>query len=274
MAVRAASKLTRQANSAPTPGARAGGKSFPAPALAGWGAAETPQGTRHSTRSIVIAAVALVALMGGAFAALNAATRPSKTISKIVSNSSSRSQSRSVGARLSLPPQQNTGAASGSGVPAVKLANGVVVPVPDGWKVGGHGNVTAKKKKIGNWVQVGTDGAVVEVDSFKIKSGAAADLAQVFLNNVVSQQFQDIQLGSKSGPVQVQGVNADAYDTYFQGTVANDQGSVTVDGVFRTFVTSGHKVVIFEQANATGQFDTFKNDFGLIYTGVEGTLPS
>jgi hypothetical protein len=274
MSVRASSKLTRQANSAPSDTAAAAGTAaFPAPALAGWGTSQTPApSTRHPGRQIVGATVALVALMGGVFAAINVATRPGSNANRLPGVVASAYRTRSSGA-YTVALEDQTGAASGSSS-RVRLDAGVTVVIPSGWTDSDHGDFTVDGKKTGNYVHLSTSGAQVEVTSFAPPPGATAEtVLNGYVRGVLSQEIQGITLGSNSVP-QPTGNVADVLDQQFTATGAGNQGSSSVDGALRAIITKSGRAVIFVEMNDAGQFDQYKADMDAILRSVARSLPS
>jgi hypothetical protein len=274
MSVRASSKLTRQANSAPSDKAAAGAAAFSAPGLAGWGTSATPAAsTRHPARQIVIATTALVALMGGVFAAINVATRPSTNANHIPGVVASAYQTPGSGAHTVSLEGQN-GGASGGGQSSVRLDDGVMVVIPSGWNDTAHGNFTVDAQKAGTYVRLATDGAGVEVTSYRPPGGATAETSlNEYVRGVLSHEVQDITLGKNSVPQPTANV-ADVLDQQFTATVAGNQGSVQVDGALRAIITKGGRAVIFLDMENAGQFAQYKTDMDTIYQSVAQSLPN
>lgn len=274
MSVRASSKLTRQANAAPSAGVAAGSGAYPAPALAAWGTSATPApSTRHEARHIVAATVALVALMGGAFAAINLATRPSRNADHFPGVVASADVTPGSGVNtVSFTSPGTTAARSANS--AVTLDGGVKVAVPSGWNEVVHGNFTINGRKVGTYVHVITNGAAVEVASLKPPGGVtAAVLLSDYVQSIVNKELQNVTLGSPSAP-QLEGNEADALDQQFSATLAGNQGSVQVDGAVRSIITKGGRAVVFLEMNGAGQFDQFKTDMDTILQSVVQSLPN
>lgn len=273
MSVRASSKLTRQANSAPSDTSAVATSAFPAPALAGWGTSQTPAAsTRHPGRQIVGATVALVALMGGVFGAINVVTRPSTNANRFPGVVASSYRTRSSGA-YTISLESQTGGTSGTSS-GVKLDAGVVVVIPNGWTESDHGTFTVNGTKTGNYVHLSTSGAQVEVTSFAPRPGATAEIVlNGYVRGVLSQEIQGITLGSSSVP-QPSGNVADILDQQFTATGAGNQGSAAVDGALRAIVTKGGRAVIFVEMNDAGQFDQYKADMDSILQSVTRSLPN
>jgi protease prsW family protein len=273
MSVRACSKLTRQANSAPSDRTGAGPKAFPAPALAAWGAAATPpRSTRHPTRTMVTATLALVALMGGAFAAINVATRPSSQHSRIPGVVASSYEIGGSGPHtISFTSQTAHGRGPDS---TVLLDHGVAVTVPGGWNNADEGDFKINGTKVGNYVHLQTDGAVVEVSSYQPPPGVtAATLLSSYAQGVLSNEVQNLTPGMSSGP-QLSGNEADSFDQQFSATAAGNQGSLQLDGDLRAIITKGGRAVIFVIMNAAGQFNQYKADMTTMFQSVIQSLPN
>jgi hypothetical protein len=267
MSVRASSKLTRQANAAPGDGAAAGSAAFPAPALAGWGTSATPAAsTRHPARQIVIATVALVALMGGVFAAINVATRPSKNANHIPGVAARAYQTPGSGAHTISLESQN------SGISSVTLDAGVNVAVPDGWNAADGGNYIIDGNIVGNRVILSTDSAGVQVISFQ-PYATAATLVSDYSSGVLNQELQDLSLGKRSVPRRF-GSEADVFVQFFTATAATNQGSLQVQGAIDGIITKGGRAVLYVQYYGAGQYNQFKPDLTTIWKSLFQSLPN
>jgi hypothetical protein len=181
-------------------------------------------------------------------------------------------QTPGSGAHAISLESQNGGGNSGDTV--VILEGGVKVAVLNGWKAGHHGDITAGGKKLGDSVQVTTGGAVVEVASIRPAPGTtAAILLSDYLQGIVGQELQNINLGTLSVP-QPSGSEVDVLDQQFNATLATNQGSVQIDGAARGIITKGGRAVVFVEMNQAGQFDQFKADMDAINQSVTQSLPN
>lgn len=254
--VRAASKLTRNANADV-------GDSKSKPATVVWEAAGPSEAAnRKSAATMVGAAVLVAVVIGGAFVAVNAATRDDTDPDRIrFDDKAGASLQGNKSARVGLEKKPTED--------VVTLENDQQVAVPTGWEI---------LKQDDNFVILqNPDGAL-----FRVTSGAtggpitAAEIIQQRIDVNLTQEVEEID--GKLGTIDpdeytnAEGI-VDAANFVYEGIVTTTQGSVTVEGYIEAVITDGDQFTIMDSINAAGDFETFKDDFNLIYNSVLGSLP-
>jgi hypothetical protein len=257
--VRAASKMTRAANAD-----AAGSKAKPANVVWGTDAVPSEGANRKSAATMVGVAVAVAVIIGGAFVAVNAATRDDTDPDRIHFDDKAQG-SNLHGSRAAHP----AGLTDTTTDDVVELENGQQVAVPTGWEIQKQGD---------NFVILeNADGAF-----FRVTSGStggdpvsAAEIIQKRVDLNISQEVEEIE--GTLGEVDPEQYKIDgivsAASLPYEGIITTTQGSTTVEGYVEALVLDSDQFTIMDSVNRTGDFETFKDDYNAIYHSLLESLP-
>ena len=101
---------------------------------------------------------------------------------------------------------------------------------------------------------------------------SVAEAASNYVSSSVQPYIAELQTSEVSEQGSVGG-NVVANGSFeYQGLIASQGGNAPVEGFVAIFVRSDGSVVVYEELNEQGSYDTFKDDFGAMFGTLVPTL--
>ncbi|MFN8018014.1 MAG: hypothetical protein U0P45_07805 [Acidimicrobiales bacterium] len=149
---------------------------------------------------------------------------------------------------------------------AVEVAGGVSIVPASGWSVA---------KQDTGFLQLTRDsgGAQLFVSVYDASLGSSVtEAANNYLTNSVQPYVAELQTTDVTEQGSVGGNVVSNGSFEYQGVIASQGGNAPVEGFVAIFVRSDGSVVVYEELNQQGSYDTFKDEYKAMFRSLVPTL--